>query len=362
LTSSLQGKLDLKILLIQFKPAGDVLLLTSVVKALKKKFPLSSISFIINEKESILITQFKLIDDLILIKNYQKNGTANFFKYLRYNLMLIRLVRKRRFDVVIDFIGNPKSAIMTFFSCAIMKIGRNLRVRSLAYNIKIPKHPENSNTVFRRLSHLKPLGIDQQHISPELHLSEEDIAFANDYINTLHIARDKKIIFLAPNSPRSSRRWKKENFISIGKRLIEIYNASILLAWGPGEKEYTESIRDGIGKNSAMIPPTSLTQMAAIISKAILIITNDSGTKHIANAVGVRSVTIYGPTNPYVWNEIDMTRNPAIRADVSCIQCEKRECQLKKHICMELVTPDKVMLVINGILGTKQQQDKQPCL
>ena len=90
--------------------------------------------------------------------------------------------------------------------------------------------------------------------------------------------------------------------------------------------------------------------MAAIISASDLIISNDSGTKHIANAVGVRSITIYGGSNPFVWNDIDMKKNPALRADVPCIQCEKRECPLGHHLCMKNLTPDKVLETADSIL------------
>jgi ADP-heptose:LPS heptosyltransferase len=82
-------------------------------------------------------------------------------------------------------------------------------------------------------------------------------------------------------------------------------------------------------------------------------IANDGGPKHLANAVGIRTITVYGPTNPNVWNDIDMEKNPAVRADVPCIQCEKRECPLEQHICMEKVTPDMVIKIADSILQDK---------
>ncbi len=326
------------------------MLLTPVVKALKNNWPDSHISFMANEKESILIKDFKLIDDLIKIKKLPKNGVINYYKYLKKNLSIIRSIRKNNYDVVIDFIGNPKSALITFLSRAPIRIGRRLRARSYAYNKKIEKYTYNLNTVLKRLNHLQPLGINSGYISPELFLNKKDLSFAEKYIHSLKINPDRPVVFLAPNSPRSSRRWKQEYYISTGKALTKKYNAKILLAWGPGEEEYTKAILNGIGNDAEMIPRTSLTEMAAIFSQGYLIITNEGGSKHIANAVGLRSITIYGPTNPFVWNDIDMEKNPVVRADVQCIQCEKRECPLEQHICMEKVTPDMVIEIADSIL------------
>lgn len=344
-------KEDFKILLIQYRPAGDVLLLTSVVKAIKERYPRSSITFMVNEKESGLIRDFPLIDDFILLKTMKKEGVSGFLKYLTYNLGIFLIALKSSYDVVIDFIGNPTSAIFTFLTRAPMRIGRNLRLRRVAYNIVVPAYHEGMNTVEKRLSHLRPLDIDALYVSPEVFFSEGESAFADEYIESLGIEPDRKILFLAPNSPRSSRKWKREYFVLIGKWLIEKYNAKILLAWGPGEEEYTETITREIGKDAEMIPLTSLKEMAAIISRSGLMITNDSGPKHIANAVGVPTITIYGPTDPGNWNHPDWKANPVLRADVPCIQCERNVCNRERHFCMEGVTPNEVMRAVESVFG-----------
>ena len=330
-----------------------MLLLTPVVELLKRRLPDSEIHFLVNEKESSLIRDFHLIDDFILIERTAAKGVINLFRYLIHNLQLIIRVRRQKFDVVIDFIGNPKSAQVSLFSKAPLRIGRRVGLRGLAYNGKVSRMPENMNTVLRRLSHLRPLGIEPEYIAPSLYLSDRDKQFGRDYVAALRLQRGRVIVFLAPNSPRASRRWKAEYYISVGRRLLEEYHAKLLLAWGPGEEEYTEGIAAGIGGDAEMIPPTSLVEMAAIISHADLMITNCSGAKHIANAVGVRTITIYGPTNPLVWNDLDMERNPAIFTDIPCIRCDKRECPLENHLCMEGVNPEMVMDAARGILGNK---------
>lgn len=339
-----------KILVIQFRPAGDVLLLTPVVELLKEKIPDAEIYFLVNEKESRLIEHFPLIDRIIPVKSVPRRG-LNFPRYIAATVRLMRKVRRERFDIVIDFIGNPRSAQITFLSRAKMRIGRRVGLRSLAYNRRITRIPERMNTVLKRINHLTPLGIESAYRPPRLYLSDQDKKFASDYIGSLQGDDSRPLVFLAPNSPRPARRWKAESFVTVGKRLIEEYGAKVLLAWGPGEEEYTERIRTGIGNDAEMIPLTNLTEMAAIISHADLMITNCSGTKHIANALGVRTIAVYGPTDPLVWNDPDWERNPALIADIPCIQCERRVCPLDVHRCMEAVNPDMVMHEVGKLLG-----------
>jgi ADP-heptose:LPS heptosyltransferase len=341
------------ILLIQFKPAGDVLLLTPVFKAIKTKYPSAKVSFLVNEKESLLVKDNPLLDNLILVKKFPKKGTANIFKYNLYSISLVKKIRKMKFDIVIDFIGNPKSSIITMFSGSRTRIGRYLGIRSIAYNYIIEKPFKDTNTVTRRLAHLKPIGINTEHISPEIFLNKKDKKFGIDYIKSLRLTANRKIVIIAPNSPRTARRWKADYFAEVGKALIKKHKVKILFVWGPGEEEYTKTICDNTGFDAEIIHLTSLTEMAAIIAKADLMITNDSSPKHMANALGVRSIAIYGPTNPYVWNDIDLGKNPALRADVPCIQCEKRECPFERHICMENLTPDIILKKADQILSGK---------
>ena len=343
-------KPDFKILLIQFRPAGDVLLLISVVRALKKKYPRCRITFMVNEKESSLIRDFSLIDSFILINNINKNNILNYFRYLLYCLSVYAQSFRNKYDVVIDFIGNPKSGLAAFLSRAPIRIGRDLGIRRFAYNNIIPPHRDNMNGVAKRLAHLKPLGIDIEYISPIINFSDKDLIFANCYIKTLNIAPDQRIVIIAPNSPRSSRRWKADYFIETGRALIDRYNMKILIAWGPGEEEYSAIIAGCIGKGAEMIPAATLTELAAIISMAGLVITNDSGVKHMANAAGVGTVTVYGPTSPYTWNHPDWELNPVIRAEVPCIQCEKNICSMENHLCMENVAPQIVLSAVERLI------------
>ncbi len=155
-----------------------------------------------------------------MLKKYTKNGITNYFNYLLYNFSLIKQVRKLKFDIVVDFIGNPKSALFTLLSKAPIRIGRNLGLRSIGYNNIIQKPDTDTNTVLRRLAHLKPIGIDTEYIAPEIMLNRQDKKFGDDYIESLNLSAGRKIFILAPNSPRSSKRWMAQYFTHVGKALI----------------------------------------------------------------------------------------------------------------------------------------------
>src|SRR5205823_2351989 len=105
---------------------------------------------------------------------------------------------------------------------------------------------------------------------------------------------------IIPTHRRASRRWPLDSFAELAHQLKQSGYA-VRLFWGPGEQEYVERLQR-IAPKAQLIPPTSLRQMAALLSRCLLVVTNDNGPMHIAAAVGTPTVTIYGPTDPYAWN------------------------------------------------------------
>src|SRR5205085_9133251 len=99
----------------------------------------------------------------------------------------------------------------------------------------------------------------------------------------------------------------------------------------------------------SLVGKTSLGELAALISKLDLFISNDTGPAHIANAVDTPSVTIFGPVDPRRWASLDQTRHPIVRREVSCSPCEYSECPID-HRCLRWITPDKVIEVASQLL------------
>ena len=132
-----------RILIIQFRPIGDVLLSTPLIKLLRDAYPKAHIAFLVERIPGQILENNKHLDELIYYEHDKSDikGSLSFFRSLK----------KWNFDLVIDLVGTPGTAWATFFSGAKYKVGYTVRIRKYAYNIRV------SNIVEERYSALKKL-------------------------------------------------------------------------------------------------------------------------------------------------------------------------------------------------------------
>jgi heptosyltransferase-2 len=137
--------------------------------------------------------------------------------------------------------------------------------------------------------------------------------------------------------------WSPERFAELGRRFIKDYGASILIFGSsrPREKALNAAIARGIGAGCLNLSgETSLLQLAALLRRCRLLVTNDTGTMHVAAAVGTRVMAIFGPTDPRTTSPLG-EGHVVIRREVSCSPCLKRVCP-EDHRCMDLIEVEEV--------------------
>jgi len=147
----------------------------------------------------------------------------------------------------------------------------------------------------------------------------------------------------------SAKRWYPEEFAKVANVLGKNYN--IVIFGGPGEEDIAKDIENNLTiKNyQNLCGKLSIKELCEKIGGLELLITNDSGPMHIASAYGVKIVALFGPTkynetSPYNTNYKIVTKN------LECAPCMKRECPLKHHECMKLITADEVIKASKEIL------------
>jgi ADP-heptose:LPS heptosyltransferase len=254
---------DEKILIIQFRPVGDILLTTPVAEYLKENFPGVKISFLVFEQFYPVLEHNPFIDEILEIKKISKKGLFNFFRYIFHKIEIISRVRKNRYDIVLDYIGLPSSAIISFFSGAKYKVGYGDIKRGFLYNIKAGNLKFERYAVVKKYDLLAPFGIPQYKplIKTRLYFSEEENKFADNFYKTNNL-NNKFVVLFSPDSPKIYKRWRFENYRDLGKRLAGEYAAKILIQHGPGEKEYCEKLVREIGPSAILLPDTSILETA----------------------------------------------------------------------------------------------------
>jgi len=326
-----------EILVIQIKQVGDCILTEPVFRALKEKFPGCRTSFAVSSAFSEIFENNPYIDEII---SYDfKKPFAELLK-----------IREKKYDIVMDFLGNPRSRGLTLFAKSPVKMGFTKKGSSFFYTKTVPASsvPEYvSDTKFRMLA---PLGIKNSPHPIKVYLTEEEKKMFSGFAAD----NDKKgLVAISPTSRRPARRWTKEHFAELADALISRHHLQVVFVWGPGEEDYVKSVMDMMKEKAHLAPPTKLRELAALLYNCDLLVSNDNGVRHLSAAVGTPSLVITGPTFRQCWTPKGKEHR-AIQADVPCIACSRTFCDdmiCMKELKSELV--EKEALEMLGNIGIK---------
>ena len=285
-----------KILCIQHRQMGDVLMCTPSIKILREKIPNASIHFLTEKLGEQVLENNINIDQIISVDRKMK--TVDFFA-------LVKRLRKEKYDAVIDFFSNPKSAQLTFLTGAGARCGFANWSRNWAFNRGL-EYQDEFALEYAALTKSRLLGLLDMEFSEippiEMDTTENDIEFAANFWSDLDISPDDKIIAFCPVSRRDYKIWEPENYAFIADSLVESENVIIWMVYGPGEYNLVEPVVS-LMRNSAIInyPMPNLQQLRALYERCTLYFGNDGGNKHIAITAGLPTVTVFRQLNPENW-------------------------------------------------------------
>ena len=316
MTESEKNKVK-KILVIQIKQLGDCILTEPVFRALKKKWNDSRTSFLVSSSFSSLFENNPYIDEIIGY-NFKKPFSA------------VASIRRRKFDVVFDFLGNPRSRILTLLSGAFIKAGFKKKLSGFFYNVNAERAPSDEYAVDTKFRLLSSCGIEDEPGIAKIYLTDEEKKL---------FSRFSDYIAISPVSRRPARRWRKDYFARLADSLIGNCGKKVVFLWGPGEREYMDEIISMMKGKALLAPPTTPREIALLLRRCRLLVTNCNGMKHIAVACGTPTITIHGPTHWKSWHPPD-ERHKVIYADVPCLFCGRRKCDDMR--CMRELKPETV--------------------
>jgi lipopolysaccharide heptosyltransferase I len=347
-----------KILILRLSAVGDVIRTLPAVKALKEHTPYSSITWIVEEPSQAFLESLPEIDEVILFprKRWTKGikslrGIGGTIKEI---WALIIDLRRRRFDVVLDFHGILKSGLLSFLSGSPKRVGYDRRSTKegnfLFSNVKVKLPKERISRFQRNLTLLKGVGLEVRELKYSLHISTEDREYVESFFNTLSVSLKRPLIAIHPGtSPKALfKRWMPDQYAQLADRLVRELNAGVLFTWGTEELEWVEGIRKEMNEPSLLGPKTeSLTQLGEVYRHCDLYIGGDTGPMHIASLMGIPVVVIYGPTDP-IENE-PFGNHIKVRKEVGCSPCHKYSC--KELVCIKTISADEVFKATKEILS-----------
>lgn len=334
-----------KVLVIQLRALGDVVLTTAAVSILKKNFPHARIHFLTSPGIDSLLKDLPEIDRMLTLPVASKNP-ATLAK------MLLK-IRQNKYDLVIDFQGTPGTAFLTKFSGAPSRLGWKMKRRQWAYNIYSAANRKREYVALQKCRVLSEIGIHEVTTQIRISIGESDILTVEKYLDSLKIDRNRLLVNITPKGKRQARTWFPEKTARVADLLIQKYGAVIFYNYGPGEKDYLLRVK-ALNKGAVnILPEWPLRIFAAFMSQIDLHFSYDNGPKHLAVALGTPTLSLFATDPPELWNPPDTPNHAFILADVPCKFCGLRNCDLM--ICMKKIEPEDVLKKIEKIPGIREK-------
>ncbi len=316
-----------KILIIRLSSLGDIVNLTVIFSKLRQKFPKAVIEIIVKK-------QFQGI-----VKPNSYNITVTSFDPstgLKGWLAICREKQSEGVDLFIDMHNNMRSWLLRFF----LRNSRQLHYkkpylrRFLLFYLHINLFPKDYLLVDEYLKVLSSLGIETQPRKTKISLSNQ----ATQTVKKKLIEKGihQKFAVITPISAWKNKRYPIDKYFEISQYLVKEKNLSVIWLGGKND-QYLSGLTFSDDKNILMLGETSLQESIALLEKAEIVVSNDTGLPYAAQAVGTPAVIIFGPSSRETSAGYIQNGSHRIEKDLWCRPCSKgeRNCFRKEQYCMQ---------------------------
>jgi heptosyltransferase-2 len=326
---------------------GDAILTTPALRAVRKNFPDAEIGLLAKPWVEPVFYHNISVDFLL---RYQDKGRHRGWPG---KVRLAKDLRKGKYDLAILFQNAFEAAFITFMAGIPNRLGYNTDGRRFLLT-----HPVRRDPAFRQIHEtayylgiLKGADLVADGTRLSLVVSDDEHEWARETLEKYGLKGKQPVIGVSPGAVYgSAKRWYPERYARLCDRIYAFSKAHIVVLGAAGEREIGNEVV-GLMRHPAtnLCGATNLRQAMALIDRCQLFLTNDSGLMHVAAALNIPLIAIFGSTNPAMTGPIGLKSN-IVRVPVSCSPCLKPDCPTD-HRCMKGVTVDMVYRLAEALLA-----------
>ena len=324
---------------------GDFILALPILETLRTVLPQAK-SVIMGYPRILELVEERFYAEKIL--SIDQRGMATFF--VRDGSLDIPLSQFfKTFDLVVVFgkdgegtlIGNLRKVCQ----------GRLLHIHSF------PTWDEKVHLIDHLLRQIAQYGLPVSSSNPKLHLKQSDRDWAEDFWKDQGLTGEERsrVIILHPGSGSRKKVWPIERFLELASDFQKFFGSKLLIVLGPAEGLEVQKAFERMGPDRPVLAKDlSLLQLASVMEGSWFFIGNDSGISHMAAALGIPTIAIFGPTDPRVWSPRG-ERVCVVRKEMPCSPCpQERFFQCKEFECLKGIEKREVLKGLESIgIGLK---------
>jgi len=375
--SELQSTEFSRILLIKPSALGDVVHTIPVLVKLRARYPGARIDWLITPENAEIVRCHPALSNVVLFARRDFSKPGRRWRALLAFFGLLKQIRRTKYDLVIDMHGQVRSAFFALVSGARVRIGfdrpikRELTISAehdlknvpnhgwrgaregswIAYTHRISIPTLDVHAIDRYLWVGSLLGFDDEPPDLAIHLSPETIHTVERLLEEHGVPAGKPLVVLVPGTIWETKHWTIEGFAGVAREFLR-QGFAVALAGTKRDETRCRQIAAAAAGTINLCGKTTPADLAALIRRAEVAVTNDSGSMHVAASLGKPMVSVFGPTNPV---HIGPYQRPesVVRVDLPCSPCNYRrlsQCPFD-HACMKQLTPEMVVERVRKIVA-----------
>jgi heptosyltransferase-2 len=333
---------------------GDFVMATATFARIRKAFPSAHVTAGMRPYLRNLASGSDYFDEIV--ETPKGGGLGGLLRQ-------VREMKRSRFDLAVVLPNSPTTGIIPFLARVplrlgytqgrpfMMNVGTSADVRRHWWQRREGprRHPNPMPDYYHDLLDLIGLPPGGRH--PELAVVAEDDRWVGEHLRSLGIPEEQKLLLLVVGANfGASKLWMPERFAAIARHFQDKHGMRALVLVGPAEIELGERIAKEGNAITLTKPVLPLNALKALVRRGALMVTGDTGPRHLGNAFDLPVVCLMGPNDPNYTNYC-MERTALIRKDLECMPCQRKICPLGHQQCMKDITVDEVALAGEQLLG-----------
>jgi heptosyltransferase-1 len=343
-----------RVLVVRLSAIGDVILASGLVPVLKAAWPAAEVHWLTGRVNADLLRHDTRLAGLHLLPRWPARRwwrPREAAALLNEAAGLLRTLRRQRFDLVLDVQGLLKSGAWAWLSGAPVRIGLGSREGSSLLMTHVVSRAVESHLPGKEYRALcAALGLDTTPYRLSVAVPADSHRAVADRLRAAGVERD--YVAFAPFTTRPQKHWFDDRWVECARRLSTERGLRVVLLGGPGDRRHADAIVSEAGPAVlSLAGETSLSEAAAVVAGARLLVGVDTGLTHLGLAMGTPTLALFGSTRPYLDPAVPRAR--VLYEPMACSPCRRRPTCGSEFTCMRTHTVAKVVAAAEALLSER---------